>query len=145
MYINSNKPLRTSSYFTSSNSTFSSLPSILKALGIPLSDVTRIEQRKTDPVSLAVSSVVPTISSDIEKMLQGLGISGGVFYTFSADESFNRVRSRLKQMGILLVGKYKLKKLCALLGIEEDILGIYLQEGGLFLIRNAIKEIENRD
>ena len=114
-------------------------------MGIPLSDVTRIEQRKTDPVSLAVSSVVPTISSDIEKMLQGLGISGGVFYTFSADESFNRVRSRLKQMGILLVGKNKLKKLCALLGIEEDILGIYLQEGGLFLIRNAIKEIENRD
>jgi|GEM_PF-6781956 len=123
---------------SSSFSTVSSLPSILKALGIPLSKVSHIEQRKPKSISLSMAELAPTVSSDIEKLLENLGVTGGLFYTFSEDHSFNRVRSRLKRMGILLLGEKKLKKLTGLLDIQGPILGIHLQEGGLLLLRQAI-------
>ena len=127
----------------SSFSTVSSLPSILKALGIPLSRVSHTEQRKSKSISLSMSELAPTVSHDIEKMLENLGVTGGLFYAFSEDDSFNRIRSRLKQMGILLLGEKKLKKLSVLLDIQGPILGIHLQEGGLLLLRKAIHQIEN--
>lgn len=128
---------------SSTFSTVSSLPSILKALGIPLSRVSHIEQRKPTSINLSMSELAPMISPDVEKLLENLGVTGGFFYAFSEDASFNRVRSRLKQMGILLLGEKKLKKLSELLGIHGPILGIHLQEGGLLLLRKAISQIAN--
>jgi len=88
-----------------------------------------------------MAELAPTVSSDIERLLENLGVTGGLFYAFSEDHSFNRIRSRLKQMGILLLGEKKLKKLSVLLDIQDPILGIHLQEGGLLLLRKAISQI----